>query len=150
MLTVGVGFPRRGWGTSALHARAVSLHAVTLWAGDATIALGLMINLLPARKPFLARPSPQFPLLGAGACCRMVADNSTGDPHAPRPQLSVTDIIVVTVYFALNVAVGIWVRSPRWGASQDGHWGVGAGRLGAHLEPAGALLPALGWICRRP
>ncbi|XP_035572784.1 sodium/glucose cotransporter 5 isoform X3 [Canis lupus dingo] len=38
----------------------------------------------------------------------MTADNSTGDPHAPRPQLSVTDIIVITVYFALNVAVGIW------------------------------------------
>ncbi|XP_077748546.1 sodium/mannose cotransporter SLC5A10 isoform X3 [Canis aureus] len=38
----------------------------------------------------------------------MTADNSTGDPHAPRPQLSITDIIVITVYFALNVAVGIW------------------------------------------
>ncbi|NP_001076168.1 sodium/mannose cotransporter SLC5A10 [Oryctolagus cuniculus] len=38
----------------------------------------------------------------------MVADNSTSDPHAPGPQLSVTDIVVITVYFALNVAVGIW------------------------------------------
>ncbi|XP_022347141.1 sodium/glucose cotransporter 5 isoform X2 [Enhydra lutris kenyoni] len=38
----------------------------------------------------------------------MVADNSTGDPHAPRLQLSVTDIIIITLYFALNVAVGIW------------------------------------------
>ncbi|XP_044939597.1 sodium/mannose cotransporter SLC5A10 isoform X1 [Mustela nigripes] len=38
----------------------------------------------------------------------MVADNSTGDPHAPGPQLSVTDIIIITLYFALNVAVGIW------------------------------------------
>nr|XP_004405190.2 PREDICTED: sodium/glucose cotransporter 5 isoform X4 [Odobenus rosmarus divergens] len=39
----------------------------------------------------------------------MVADNSTGDaPYAPGPQLSVTDIIIITVYFALNVAVGIW------------------------------------------
>ncbi|XP_006731876.1 sodium/glucose cotransporter 5 isoform X2 [Leptonychotes weddellii] len=38
----------------------------------------------------------------------MVADNSTGDPRTPRPQLSVTDIIIITVYFALNVAVGIW------------------------------------------
>uniref|UniRef100_A0A7N5JSW3 Sodium/mannose cotransporter SLC5A10 n=1 Tax=Ailuropoda melanoleuca TaxID=9646 RepID=A0A7N5JSW3_AILME len=36
------------------------------------------------------------------------ADNSTSDLHALRPQLSVTDIIVITVYFALNVAVGIW------------------------------------------
>nr|XP_021550162.1 sodium/glucose cotransporter 5 isoform X4 [Neomonachus schauinslandi] len=38
----------------------------------------------------------------------MAADNSTGDPRTPRPQLSVTDIIIITVYFALNVAVGIW------------------------------------------
>uniref|UniRef100_A0A8C8XQB6 Sodium/mannose cotransporter SLC5A10 n=1 Tax=Panthera leo TaxID=9689 RepID=A0A8C8XQB6_PANLE len=36
------------------------------------------------------------------------ADNSTGDPRAPSPQLSVTDLIVITVYFALNLAVGIW------------------------------------------
>uniref|UniRef100_A0A8C6WBE2 Sodium/mannose cotransporter SLC5A10 n=2 Tax=Nannospalax galili TaxID=1026970 RepID=A0A8C6WBE2_NANGA len=35
-------------------------------------------------------------------------DNSTGDLHAPGPQLSVIDIIVIAVYFALNVAVGIW------------------------------------------
>ncbi|XP_003996382.2 sodium/glucose cotransporter 5 [Felis catus] len=38
----------------------------------------------------------------------MEADNSTGDPRAPSPQLSVTDLIVITVYFALNLAVGIW------------------------------------------
>lgn len=50
----------------------------------------------------------------------MVADNSTGDPHAPGPQLSVTDIIIITLYFALNVAVGIWVRSLGWAAGQDG------------------------------
>ena len=106
---------------------AVSQHAATLWAGDATIALGLMINLLPARKPFLTWFSPQSLLPGAGACRRMGADNSTSDLHALRPQLSVTDIIVITVYFALNVAVGIWVRGPRWAASQAGHWGVGNG-----------------------
>ncbi|XP_057630564.1 sodium/mannose cotransporter SLC5A10 isoform X1 [Chionomys nivalis] len=38
----------------------------------------------------------------------MAADNSTGDFHAPGTPLSVTDIIVIAVYFALNVAVGIW------------------------------------------
>ncbi|KAM5262386.1 sodium/mannose cotransporter SLC5A10 isoform 2-T2 [Ctenodactylus gundi] len=38
----------------------------------------------------------------------MTATNSTGDLHDPRPQLSVGDIAVITVYFALNVAVGIW------------------------------------------
>uniref|UniRef100_A0A8C3VVF4 Sodium/mannose cotransporter SLC5A10 n=1 Tax=Catagonus wagneri TaxID=51154 RepID=A0A8C3VVF4_9CETA len=36
------------------------------------------------------------------------ADNSTGDPHAPGPQLNVADIIIITVYFAVNVAVGVW------------------------------------------
>ncbi|XP_004868824.1 sodium/glucose cotransporter 5 isoform X7 [Heterocephalus glaber] len=37
-----------------------------------------------------------------------MAYNSTGDLHAPGPQLSVTDIVVIAIYFALNVAVGIW------------------------------------------
>ncbi|XP_033074173.1 sodium/glucose cotransporter 5 isoform X2 [Trachypithecus francoisi] len=34
--------------------------------------------------------------------------NSTSDLHAPGTQLSVADIIVITMYFALNVAVGTW------------------------------------------
>nr|XP_004663153.2 sodium/glucose cotransporter 5 isoform X1 [Jaculus jaculus] len=38
----------------------------------------------------------------------MTSNNSTGDLHAAAPQLSVTDIVVIAVYFALNVAVGIW------------------------------------------
>ncbi|KAL1780305.1 sodium/glucose cotransporter 5 isoform X1 [Sigmodon hispidus] len=38
----------------------------------------------------------------------MAADNSTGDLYAQGTQLSITDIIVIAVYFALNVAVGIW------------------------------------------
>ncbi|XP_069883703.1 sodium/mannose cotransporter SLC5A10 isoform X2 [Dipodomys merriami] len=38
----------------------------------------------------------------------MTADNSTDGLHVPGPQLSVTDIVVIAVYFALNVAVGIW------------------------------------------
>ncbi|XP_036749963.1 sodium/mannose cotransporter SLC5A10 isoform X2 [Manis pentadactyla] len=38
----------------------------------------------------------------------MVADNATSGAHTPQPQLSVTDISIITVYFALNVAVGIW------------------------------------------
>ncbi|XP_055099204.1 sodium/mannose cotransporter SLC5A10 isoform X3 [Symphalangus syndactylus] len=37
-----------------------------------------------------------------------MATNSTSDLHTPGTQLSVADIIVITVYFALNVAVGIW------------------------------------------
>uniref|UniRef100_H0VIG4 Sodium/mannose cotransporter SLC5A10 n=1 Tax=Cavia porcellus TaxID=10141 RepID=H0VIG4_CAVPO len=35
-------------------------------------------------------------------------NNSTGDLHASGSQLSVTDIVVIAVYFAVNVAVGIW------------------------------------------
>ncbi|XP_012871963.1 PREDICTED: sodium/glucose cotransporter 5 [Dipodomys ordii] len=38
----------------------------------------------------------------------MTANNSTDGLHVPGPQLSVTDIVVIAVYFALNVAVGIW------------------------------------------
>nr|KAF6274276.1 solute carrier family 5 member 10 [Myotis myotis] len=38
----------------------------------------------------------------------MAVDNSTGDPRAPSSQLSLADIIIITVYFAANVAVGIW------------------------------------------
>lgn len=54
----------------------------------------------------------------------MAADNSTSGPHAPGPQLSVVDITIITVYFALNVAVGIWVRGRWW--YQLG-WAVGCG-----------------------
>ncbi|XP_054565183.1 sodium/mannose cotransporter SLC5A10 isoform X3 [Eptesicus fuscus] len=38
----------------------------------------------------------------------MAVDNTTGDPQAPSSQLSLADIIIITVYFAANVAVGIW------------------------------------------
>ncbi|XP_003791100.2 sodium/glucose cotransporter 5 isoform X1 [Otolemur garnettii] len=37
-----------------------------------------------------------------------MADNSTSNLHSTGPQLSVADIIIITAYFALNVAVGIW------------------------------------------
>ncbi|XP_060059177.1 sodium/mannose cotransporter SLC5A10 isoform X3 [Erinaceus europaeus] len=37
-----------------------------------------------------------------------MADNATSDTHTPGPQLWATDIIIITLYFALNVAVGIW------------------------------------------
>ena len=44
----------------------------------------------------------------------MAVDNSTSDPHTPRPQLTTVDVAIITVYFALNVAVGIWVRGQWW------------------------------------
>lgn len=37
-------------------------------------------------------------------------DNSTAGAVTPSPQFSVADLVVVVVYFSLNVAVGIWVR----------------------------------------
>ncbi|XP_074137809.1 sodium/mannose cotransporter SLC5A10 [Sminthopsis crassicaudata] len=37
-----------------------------------------------------------------------MADNSTSDPYFFRQQLNTADIVVIVVYFALNVAVGIW------------------------------------------
>ncbi|XP_016787745.1 sodium/mannose cotransporter SLC5A10 isoform X2 [Pan troglodytes] len=71
--------------------------------------LGLMINELPARKPFLTWFAPQSLGLIPSACGRTaMAANSTSNLHTPGTQLSVADIIVITVYFALNVAVGIW------------------------------------------
>lgn len=36
--------------------------------------------------------------------------NSTAGAFAPTQQFSVADLVVVVVYFSLNVAVGIWVR----------------------------------------
>lgn len=66
-------------------------------------------QLIPFRKPFITSLLLS-PWARHGACCRM-AGNSTGDAHVPGSQLSVTDIIVISVYFALNVAVGIWVRT---------------------------------------
>ncbi|XP_014398344.1 PREDICTED: sodium/glucose cotransporter 5 isoform X2 [Myotis brandtii] len=66
-----------------------------------------MINLLLPGSP-LCPARPLFPLARRRHCCRMAVDNSTGDPQAPSSQLSLADIIIITVYFAVNVAVGIW------------------------------------------
>lgn len=63
----------------------------------------------------------------------MAAGNFTGDPQAPRSQLSLADTIVIVVYFAVNLAVGIWVRGRR------GAW---AWALAASPGDRGALGPA--------
>lgn len=36
--------------------------------------------------------------------------NSTAGSFTPAQQFSIADLVVVVVYFSLNVAVGIWVR----------------------------------------
>lgn len=69
----------------------------------------------------------------------MTVDNSTGGPHALGPQLLVADIIVIAVYFALNVAVGIWVRGL--------HPGVGTER---HIPAASAPSPGAAYTCWGP
>lgn len=37
--------------------------------------------------------------------------NSTAGSFAPSQQFSVADLVVVVLYFSLNIAVGIWVRA---------------------------------------
>lgn len=64
----------------------------------------------------------------------MAVDNSTGNPHAPGPQLNVADIVIIAVYFALNLAVGIWVRE----------WCQGVG-TGWHVSAVCVLYPRNGW-----
>lgn len=41
---------------------------------------------------------------------RMMEGNSTAGSFTPLQQFSIADLVVVVVYFSLNVAVGIWVR----------------------------------------
>lgn len=50
----------------------------------------------------------------------MAGDNSTSDTHALGPQLSVADIVIIAVYFALNLVVGVWVRELRQGTGTGG------------------------------
>uniref|UniRef100_A0A8D2BBF3 Sodium/mannose cotransporter SLC5A10 n=1 Tax=Sciurus vulgaris TaxID=55149 RepID=A0A8D2BBF3_SCIVU len=81
-----------------------------------------------------------------------MADNSTSDLHAPGPQLSVTDIVVIAVYFALNVAVGIWSSCQAGRSTVDGYflagrdmtwWPIGAS-LFASSEGSGLFVGLAG------
>ncbi|XP_059936402.1 sodium/mannose cotransporter SLC5A10 isoform X4 [Mesoplodon densirostris] len=82
----------------------------------------------------------------------MAADNSTGGPHAPGPQLSAVDITIITVYFALNVAVGIWssCRASRntvsgyFLAGRDMTWGPMGASLFASSEGSGLFIGLAG------
>lgn len=82
----------------------------------------------------------------------MMADNSTSDLHVPGPQLSVTDIVVIAVYFALNVAVGIWSSCRAGRSTVDGYflagrdmtwWPIGAS-LFASSEGSGLFVGLAG------
>nr|KAF6458909.1 solute carrier family 5 member 10 [Rousettus aegyptiacus] len=82
----------------------------------------------------------------------MTVDNSTGGPHALGPQLLVADIIVIAVYFALNVAVGIWssCRASRntvsgyFLASRDMTWWPIGASLFASSEGSGLFIGLAG------
>ncbi|XP_036694280.1 sodium/glucose cotransporter 5 isoform X2 [Balaenoptera musculus] len=82
----------------------------------------------------------------------MAADNSTSGPHAPGLQLSVVDITIITVYFALNVAVGIWssCRASRntvsgyFLAGRDMTWGPMGASLFASSEGSGLFIGLAG------
>ncbi|KAM5150674.1 sodium/mannose cotransporter SLC5A10 isoform 1-T1 [Callospermophilus lateralis] len=82
----------------------------------------------------------------------MMADNSTSDLQAPGPQLSVTDIVIIAVYFALNVAVGIWSSCRARRSTVDGYflagrdmtwWPIGAS-LFASSEGSGLFVGLAG------
>lgn len=68
-------------------------------------------QFISARKSYPTWFGPHSFKLRVGACYKMAVDNSTSGPHTLGPQLFVADIIVIAVYFALNVVVGIWVRA---------------------------------------
>ncbi|KAM5150675.1 sodium/mannose cotransporter SLC5A10 isoform 2-T2 [Callospermophilus lateralis] len=81
-----------------------------------------------------------------------MADNSTSDLQAPGPQLSVTDIVIIAVYFALNVAVGIWSSCRARRSTVDGYflagrdmtwWPIGAS-LFASSEGSGLFVGLAG------
>ncbi|XP_072452958.1 sodium/mannose cotransporter SLC5A10 isoform X2 [Notamacropus eugenii] len=83
-----------------------------------------------------------------------MADNSTSDPHFVRQQLNVADIIVIVVYFALNVAVGIWIGASLFASSEGSGLFIGLAGSGAAGGVAVAgfewnatyVLLALAWI----
>ncbi|XP_044517196.1 sodium/glucose cotransporter 5 isoform X3 [Gracilinanus agilis] len=81
-----------------------------------------------------------------------MADNSTSDSYYFKQQLNVADIIVIVIYFVLNVAVGIWStyranRSTLKGyflAGRDmGWWPIGAS-LFASSEGSGLFIGLAG------
>ncbi|KAM7069044.1 sodium/mannose cotransporter SLC5A10 isoform 1-T1 [Molossus nigricans] len=82
----------------------------------------------------------------------MAVDNSTSNPHAPSLQLRVADIVIITVYFAMNVAVGIWssCRASRntvsgyFLAGRDMTWWPIGASLFASSEGAGLFIGLAG------
>ncbi|XP_019397460.1 PREDICTED: sodium/glucose cotransporter 5 isoform X2 [Crocodylus porosus] len=58
-------------------------------------------------------------------------NNSTTGSFLPLQQFSVADIIVITVYFALNIAVGIWIGASLFASSEGSGLFIGLAGTGA-------------------
>uniref|UniRef100_A0A8D0Q7J9 Solute carrier family 5 member 10 n=1 Tax=Sus scrofa TaxID=9823 RepID=A0A8D0Q7J9_PIG len=70
----------------------------------------------------------------------MAADNSSSDPHAPGPQLSVADVVIVAVYFAVNMAVGVWSSCRASRNTVSGYFLAGRDMMWCrHLRPCASL-----------
>ncbi|XP_075755894.1 sodium/mannose cotransporter SLC5A10 isoform X2 [Pelodiscus sinensis] len=83
-----------------------------------------------------------------------MGDNSTTGSIAPLQQFNVADIIVVVAYFALNVAVGIWIGASLFASSEGSGLFIGLAGTGAAggIAVAGFewnatyVLLALAWV----
>ncbi|KAK2543668.1 hypothetical protein Q9966_002532 [Columba livia] len=57
--------------------------------------------------------------------------NSTAGAFAAVQQFSVADLVVVVVYFSLNVAVGIWIGASLFASSEGSGLFIGLAGTGA-------------------
>ncbi|GAB0196490.1 sodium/glucose cotransporter 5 [Grus japonensis] len=61
----------------------------------------------------------------------MMEGNSTAGSFTPAQQFSVADLVVVVVYFSLNVAVGIWIGASLFASSEGSGLFIGLAGTGA-------------------
>ncbi|EMP35535.1 Sodium/glucose cotransporter 5 [Chelonia mydas] len=84
----------------------------------------------------------------------MMGDNSTAGSVTPLQPFNVADIIVIVAYFALNVAVGIWIGASLFASSEGSGLFIGLAGTGAAggIAVAGFewnatyVLLALAWV----
>ncbi|OPJ87410.1 hypothetical protein AV530_000894 [Patagioenas fasciata monilis] len=57
--------------------------------------------------------------------------NSTAGAFAPAQQFSIADLLVVVVYFSLNIAVGIWIGASLFASSEGSGLFIGLAGTGA-------------------
>nr|XP_048722929.1 sodium/glucose cotransporter 5 isoform X2 [Caretta caretta] len=84
----------------------------------------------------------------------MMGDNSTAGSVTPLQPFNVADVIVIVAYFALNVAVGIWIGASLFASSEGSGLFIGLAGTGAAggIAVAGFewnatyVLLALAWV----